>query len=322
MKTPLLKVLALIAVSSLQMTSQTLPSYVSSSGLKGWWPFNGNANDESGNGNNGIVNGAGLTSDRASNTNRAYNCSGGYISCTPNGIPKNGPMSISAWFNASSDYQLGEFICLGAQGNTTWGAVGGNNSFTLNYGRNCGSTGSSLQPISLGYNQWHHIVYVSNGLNGQSDIYYDGTFFGISTNVNSSGSCSSSTLYFGTDVYFNRFYPGKLDDIGIWDRALTPCEITNLFYAANQCGSVGLHEFSKNDAFSIYPNPASGQLNLKSDASIIGAPYAIYDYTGKLIITEKIKQENTIINLETLSTGIYFLKAGGTINQTLKFIKN
>jgi hypothetical protein len=33
-------------------------------GLVAWYPFNGNANDESGNGNNGTVNGATLSSDR------------------------------------------------------------------------------------------------------------------------------------------------------------------------------------------------------------------------------------------------------------------
>jgi hypothetical protein len=33
-----------------------VPSYVPTNGLVGWWPFNGNANDESGNGNNGTVN--------------------------------------------------------------------------------------------------------------------------------------------------------------------------------------------------------------------------------------------------------------------------
>jgi hypothetical protein len=34
---------------------QTVPSYVPTSGLVGWWPFTGNANDSSGNGNNGTV---------------------------------------------------------------------------------------------------------------------------------------------------------------------------------------------------------------------------------------------------------------------------
>jgi hypothetical protein len=38
--------------------AQNIPSYVPKNGLVGYWPFNGNGNDESGNGNNGTVNGA------------------------------------------------------------------------------------------------------------------------------------------------------------------------------------------------------------------------------------------------------------------------
>jgi hypothetical protein len=49
---------------------------VPSNGLVGWWPFNGNANDESGNGNNGTVNGATLTIDRFGNANQAYGFDG------------------------------------------------------------------------------------------------------------------------------------------------------------------------------------------------------------------------------------------------------
>jgi hypothetical protein len=37
--------------------AQNVPAFVPTNGLVGWWPFNGNANDESGNGNNGVVNG-------------------------------------------------------------------------------------------------------------------------------------------------------------------------------------------------------------------------------------------------------------------------
>jgi hypothetical protein len=48
-----------------------VPSYVPSNGLVGWWPFNGNANDESGNGNNGTINGPTLTADRFGNANKA-----------------------------------------------------------------------------------------------------------------------------------------------------------------------------------------------------------------------------------------------------------
>ena len=49
-----------------------VPNYVPTNGLVGWWPFNGNANDESGNGNNGTNNGATLTADRFGNVNKSY----------------------------------------------------------------------------------------------------------------------------------------------------------------------------------------------------------------------------------------------------------
>ena len=52
-------------------------------GLVAYYPFNGNTNDESGNGHNGIVNGTGatLTNDRFGNANKAYsfNGTGSYI---------------------------------------------------------------------------------------------------------------------------------------------------------------------------------------------------------------------------------------------------
>jgi len=47
-----------------KLYSQSVPSYVPSNGLVGWWGFNGNAQDGSGNGNHGTVNGATLTTDR------------------------------------------------------------------------------------------------------------------------------------------------------------------------------------------------------------------------------------------------------------------
>jgi hypothetical protein len=53
-----------------------LPNYLPKNGLVGWWPFNGNANDESGNENHGTVNGATLTSDRNGEVNKAYSFNG------------------------------------------------------------------------------------------------------------------------------------------------------------------------------------------------------------------------------------------------------
>lgn len=54
--------LTLTFLSIIGLTHAQIPSFIPSTGLVGWWPFNGNANDESG--DNGIVYGAVLTNYR------------------------------------------------------------------------------------------------------------------------------------------------------------------------------------------------------------------------------------------------------------------
>ena len=56
----------------LPIFAQNIPSYVPKDGLVGWWPFNGNANDESGRGDHGKVNNCKLVKDRFGKENSAY----------------------------------------------------------------------------------------------------------------------------------------------------------------------------------------------------------------------------------------------------------
>ncbi len=68
--------LIVVLVFATNVMAQNIPSYLPKEGLVGYWPFNGNANDESGNGNHGTVNGATLSSDRNGVANSAYNFDG------------------------------------------------------------------------------------------------------------------------------------------------------------------------------------------------------------------------------------------------------
>ena len=63
--------IAIFGLATITM-AQTIPSYVPTVGLVGWWPFNGNAYDESSNTNDGTVNGATLTIDRNGIVNSAF----------------------------------------------------------------------------------------------------------------------------------------------------------------------------------------------------------------------------------------------------------
>jgi hypothetical protein len=67
-KSVLLTALA-IAGFAVTTSAQTVPNNVPTNGLLGWWPFNGNAIDESGNNNNGTPNNITYVNDRFGNPN-------------------------------------------------------------------------------------------------------------------------------------------------------------------------------------------------------------------------------------------------------------
>lgn len=83
------------------------PRHVPTDSLLAWWPFNGNANDESGNGFNGTVTGATLTDDRNGKANAAYYFSGSgcntRIDLSLNTSKITKALTISAWFYRSGN---------------------------------------------------------------------------------------------------------------------------------------------------------------------------------------------------------------------------
>ena len=103
------KNLLLAAVAIFTMTTAVqaqIPNYVPTNGLVGWWPFNGNANNESGTGNNGTVNGATLTTNRFGNANSAYafNGTSSFINLGNSNTIKRyqTDYSISTWINSAA----------------------------------------------------------------------------------------------------------------------------------------------------------------------------------------------------------------------------
>jgi hypothetical protein len=86
--------------------------------------------------------------------------------------------------------------------------------------------------------------------------------------------------------------------------------------------SVGITDNSIGDYFAnFYPNPVTTEINIKSDVSLIGSVYTIYDNAGKLVLSGKINSENTLIELGNLSGGIYLLNVGDKTTRTFKVVK-
>lgn len=234
---------AVLAIGISQANGQ-VPNYVPTNGLVGWWPFNGNANDESGNGNNGTVNGATLISDRNGVANAAYNFDGSndYINVpNSNSISIQGNFSMSFWMYMNGGSCNPRVMEINQNLNSCGGygfAVNGtsNQSRTIHY-TSFGSCSNSVGLVNTSNSipslSWHHVVVSINGVTATGTVYVDGAVFQTMSGTQiPTFSYNNNALTFG-NINANRcdWWGGYLDDIGLWNRALTASEVSGLFTA-------------------------------------------------------------------------------------------
>jgi Concanavalin A-like lectin/glucanases superfamily/Protein of unknown function (DUF1566) len=214
--------------------AQTIPAYVPTNGLVGWWPFNGNANDESGNGNNGTVNGATLTSDRNGNVGKAYDFDG-----IDDLIDVGNPVTLG---NNPNSYTMagwayyydfvGGYVFM-TKRQDDWGSDWGTPTTVQNkiifFADDQGYMSATLaESDTLSAHQWYHFVFVKS-INSYT-IYMNGIEVSTITD-NHVMNGSNNNLIIGAQLAWQDFMKGKLDDIAIWNRALTQQEITALYQA-------------------------------------------------------------------------------------------
>ena len=213
------------------------------SGLVAYYPFNGNANDESGNGNNGTVNGATLTTDRFGNSNKAYSFDGSknYIEIS-NKFFNNGwgNYTISGWFNCadiSSIWGKGHTLIntnpiFGIDLLLSTGDLPNKLVYSVNSAPNNRSWDiSSLVPATTIFqnNQWYFFSFIKNGNNYK--LYINGNLE-VSTVGGISPISYLCGMYIGISIDntdFNNGFKGKLDDYRFYNRAMTSDEVTQLY---------------------------------------------------------------------------------------------
>ena len=233
-------------VISANITFAQVPNYVPTNGLMGYWTFSGNANDISGNSHNGAVNGATLTADRNGNANSAYNFNNNDISISNPQFAAfgTGSFSCNVWIKTTTT-TCGNILrydnCLTG---ANWGLrIGPANDVAVGKIQGLECPVSRIgNPVtsSLTYNDnnWHNFTYVRDVTSMKNLLYAEGilvaqTSFTSINNITVSGN----PLLFGACGGYEK-YIGKLDDIGIWNRALTPQEIQALYLSGQPCNPV------------------------------------------------------------------------------------
>ncbi|NDA63151.1 MAG: DUF1566 domain-containing protein [Chitinophagia bacterium] len=206
-----------------------IPSYVPTNGLVGWWGFNGNAQDGSGNGNHGTVNGATLTTDRFGNQNGAYEFSNTF------GRIQSVQLNLSNAFTFQISIKLNNYNQIGTPFEINEGfSCNLNPQIWPNNGNlylaRCGN--GMLNPLLIGdinslIGVWTHLVVVHE--RSTTRLYKNGTLISVINHQWPQTSLVNLTLANDGNTPFNYQSKCTFDDLGIWNRALTQQEITNLY---------------------------------------------------------------------------------------------
>ena len=240
-------------------------------GLVAYYPFNGNANDASGNGTDGTVYGATLTTNRFGNSNAAYYFGGAaYITAPLGNNAFGGDFTVSVWYNPY-DLANGWLTLLDAEDND------GNYAFTMSIagqasGANIGwlGAGSTYAPASGCWNvnsggavpvsAYSHAVITKAGTT--VTMYLNGHATSTGSVTHASPTSGQFITIGRSDVGFWSSawtFHGVLDDVRIFNRALSPTEVSQLYAIESVPAAVMA------PAISVQPQPVT--INAYSNAS-------------------------------------------------------
>jgi|UPI00037BC374 uncharacterized protein YecT (DUF1311 family) len=274
-------------------------------GLIAWYPFDGNARDASGNQHHGQLHGASLAADRFGTANSAYSFDGNndFISIANNDdFSRLNALSVAAWINIRGATFYPSVVSKGNVGNYR-------ESFSLfldphnKLGFLTNSNGSSdgrgllILSSSAQTGKWVHIVGTYDGsmlrtyINGLQveAIAHQGTLF------DTDGSLLIGKSDRNTSTLPTSFFNGLIDDVMIYNRAITADEVNTMYrqpqalsssYLSDTVGMVAWYPFDK-DALD-----ASGHGNDSSQ-------YAAMTADGK---------EGRALSLNGVDDGINILK--------------
>ncbi len=324
--------LILLCSTMLSATAQVeIPSNVPRRGLIAYYGFNGNADDMTGRGNNGILETGGstqavLTSDRFGQANRAYKFGGidnpNWIR-VPNSdsLQFNTELTISCWVQMCSFYgHAGSLDSIDENGNFSYRTVQDNsyntliakagdghniegftNAYTNEAGWQLSISPKSDHTMYLDFSngdgdrydnncnvnfsqtyscydscEWVHIAIVIN--NNKSTCYINGTLYGYIELINTVNflTANNKDLYIGrmANASLNKYpFNGSLDDIAIYNVALTDEEVDSLYN--NYISNLNVENLISVDSV-IIKNPCG---NTAGTISIYPAPGGVYKYS-------------------------------------------
>ena len=232
---------------------------IPTNGLVAYYPFNGNANDGSGNGNNGIDSGATLTTDRFGDVSKAYSFNGqnDFIS-----IPNSASLNIPGSFTVSLFFK---YSGAGTPGKIYWTMINKNSTGGGNYDpfhifvEAINNSADNMVPGQLGIRfadgiigherlfmsktlvndgNWHFVAFVYDSIDHSYNFSVD-NILDSTMDVGSGWQATTNTapVTLGNWPAYGAFFNGSLDDIRIYNRAFNATEISAIYHQGGWAGN-------------------------------------------------------------------------------------
>lgn len=309
-----------IAVDSISVRVRDF-SITQQGNLVAFYPFNGNANDESGNNLNGIVSGAVLTQDRFQNSSSAYNFDGinDNIKITDHNLLNfTQAITISLWIKITEFFEREAYPISHGNWENRWKISITNKRlrWTVKSSEGIKDLDSETELVK---NKLYNVVVVYSG--SDYEVYLNGELNAFSTFTGTILS-TNYDLTIGQVLPNNNEYnfKGVIDDVRIYDYALPHNDIIALYDI-----STSIQEETddimptSNYLHQNYPNPFNGQTKIffrlsKQEHVII----EVFDILGNKI-TRLVDGVFTVGNHQAtwdgrnnknvqISSGIYFYR--------------
>lgn len=120
---------------------------------------------------------------------------------------------------------------------------------------------STLSTLTAG--NWYLATFTANAITNTVDLYLNGVLVGTSTTTSGSIANGTESVRFGEDGNGNNDFNGSLDEVRIYNRALTPAEVQKLYNWAP--GPVGYWPMDENTGSSITSGSISVRIASSSD---------------------------------------------------------
>jgi hypothetical protein len=324
-------------ILGLSLISLSVFAQIPTSGLVAYFPFNGNANDESGNGNNSTYIGTGvtLTSDRFGNANKAYSFdgnTGSHIRFPADNFP-TGNRTISLWFYVTHVDNHPGVLCYGGNGgcNTQILMIINKADFPNAYtvlahcATNLISAPYSEEPV----NKWYQLTMTING--SEQKIYINGVLkqtantFLTSTFVAGTSTILGEMLNTdGNSIYIDNSagkFVGKLDDLRFYNVAMDETQVLALYNSESVTVNITENTFTRK--IIVSPNPTAGNVRIDLGSDFRNVKVLIHDINGRLIKSDEY-YGGQVFNLNLSEpSGIYIATIiSGSKTAVLRIIKN